>query len=114
MRNHMERGFITILKSSSPFSSQALQEQVEVSKVENKLEKCLSTWSSYSKIQSPVHWSQVFESSENDHYFKRNISSHEAAATLDTLNAFLHTPGHVCRAAIVITAEGNLEIESCW
>lgn len=111
----MEWGFVTILKSSSPFSSQALQEQVEVSKVENKLEKWLSTWSSYSKIQSPVHWSQVlFESSENDHYFKRNISSHEAAATLDTLNAFLHTPGHVCRAAIVITAEGNLEIQSCW
>lgn len=41
MRNHMERSFVTILKSSSPFSSQALQEQVEVSKVENKLEKML-------------------------------------------------------------------------
>lgn len=37
----MERSFVTILKSSSPFSSQALQEQVEVSKVENKLEKML-------------------------------------------------------------------------
>ena len=43
MRNHMERSFVTILKSSSPFSSQALQEEVEVrvSKVENKLEKML-------------------------------------------------------------------------
>lgn len=33
--NHLERGFVIILKSSSPFSSQALQEQVEVSTVEN-------------------------------------------------------------------------------
>lgn len=42
-RNHVERSFVTILKSSFPFSSQALQEQVEVrvSKVENKLEKML-------------------------------------------------------------------------
>lgn len=106
----MERGFVTILKSSSPFFSQALQEQVEVSKVENKLEKMLNTWSSYSKIQSPVHWSQVlFESSENDHYFKWNISSDEAAATSDTLNAFLHTPGHVCRAAMLLQQRAILK-----
>lgn len=43
LRNHVERSFATILRTSSPFFSQALQEQVEVrvSKVENKLEKTL-------------------------------------------------------------------------
>lgn len=117
MRNNVERNFVTVLKSSSPFSSQPLQEQVEVrvSKVENKWEKMLKDmvllfWDTVTCTVVPgIVWNIRKWSPFEMEYFNC-----WPAASLDTLNAFLHTPGYVCRATIAITAEGNLEIESYW